>query len=94
MEVALIIGSFLASALSLDCLYKNRKKATGSLIILNLCLTVAIAYQFKQIKKIFYVLMIFAGVIILFFFIKYYLQKRKSNAIVIDTEEIEENEND
>jgi hypothetical protein len=94
MEVALILGSFISSALALDCLYKERVRAAGALIIINLCLTVAIAYQFKQIKNIFYVLMVVAGVIIFVFAIKYYLKRRKSNAIVIDdNKENTENEN-
>jgi len=94
MEVALIIVCFISNALALDSLYNDRKKTTGALLILNLCLTVALAYQFKQIQKIFYILLICLGVIVLFFGIKFYLQKRKSDAIVIETKEIENNEDD
>lgn len=94
MEVALIIACFISNALALDSLYNDRKKTTGALLIFNLCLTVALAYQFKQIQKIFYILLICLGVIILFFGIKYYLQKKKRDAIVIDAKEIEHNEED
>ena len=51
MEVGLIIILFLSNAFALDCLYNKRIKTTGALLILNLCLTVALAYQFEQMGK-------------------------------------------
>lgn len=77
MEVGLIIILFLSNALALDCLYNHRIKTTGALIILNLCLTVALAYQFKQMEKIFYLLLGCAGLVALFFGVKLYLKKKK-----------------
>lgn len=84
MEVALIIILFLANIFALDCLYNHRIKTTGAMLILNLCLTVALAYQFKQMEKIFYVLLVFVGLVLLFFGVKFYIQKRKNNATIID----------
>lgn len=84
MEVGLIIILFLSNALALDCLYNHRIKTTGALIILNLCLTVALAYQFKQMEKIFYLLLGCAGLVALFFGVKLYLKKKKDAPIIID----------
>ena len=94
MEVGLIIILFLSNALALDCLYNHRIKTTGALIILNLCLTVALAYQFKQMEKIFYLLLGCAGLVALFFGVKLYLKKNKDAPIIIDATDriIEEKE--
>lgn len=94
MEVLLIIILFLSNVLGLDCLYNHRLKTTGALLILNLCLTVALAYQFKQMEKIFYILLIVVGVVILFFGVKWFLLKKKSESKVIDATDriIEEKE--
>lgn len=81
MEVGLIIILFLSNALALDCLYNHRIKTTGALIILNLCLTVALAYQFKQMEKIFYLLLGCAGLVALFFGVKLYLKKKKMHQL-------------
>ena len=93
MEVALILACFLSNALALDSLYKDRKKLAGMLIICNLCLTVALAYQFQQIQNIFYVLLVVLGIVIIFFRVKYYLKKRHQDAVIIETKEIENDEN-
>lgn len=81
MEVGLIIILFLSNALALDCLYNHRIKTTGALLILNLCLTVALAYQFEQMNKIVHLLLGLIALIVLFFGIKFYLQKKKEQAI-------------
>lgn len=95
MEVGLIIALFLSNALALDCLYNQRIKTTGALVVLNLCLTVALAYQFQQMEKIVYLLLVLIGVIILFFAIKYYLRKKKEAPIIIkDADRIIENDED
>lgn len=95
MEVGLIIVLFLANVLALDCLYNHRIKTTGALLILNLCLTVALAYQFKQMEKIVYILLGCIGLIVLFFGIRFYIQKKKESPIVIKDADriIEEKEN-
>ncbi|WP_028041952.1 hypothetical protein [Candidatus Stoquefichus massiliensis] len=83
MEVGLIIILFLSNALALDCLYNRRVKTTGALIILNLCLTVALAYQFKQMEKIVYLLLGLAGIIVLFFGVKFYIRRKKETPVII-----------
>lgn len=87
MEVGLIIGLFISSAVALDCLYNQRTKTTGALLIVNLCLTVALAYQFKQMEKIFYIFLVLAGVVVLFFAIRFYLRKKKEKALIIDADD-------
>ena len=84
MEVGLIILLFVSNALALDCLYNHRIKKTGALLILNLCLTVALAYQFKQMEKIVYILLGLIGVIVLFFGVRFYIKKKKEAPIIIE----------
>ena len=84
MEVGLIILLFISNALALDCLYNHRIKTTGALLILNLCLTVALAYQFKQMEKIVYILLGLIGVIVLFFGVRFYIKKKKEAPIIIE----------
>ena len=84
MEVGLIILLFVSNALALDCLYNHRIKTTGALLILNLCLTVAVAYQFKQMEKIVYILLGLIGVIVLFFGVRFYIKKKKEAPIIIE----------
>ena len=92
MEVGLIIILFLSNALALDCLYNHRIKTTGALLILNLCLTVALAYQFEQMNKIVHLLLGLIALIVLFFGIKFYLQKKKEQTIQKNDRMIEEKE--
>ena len=84
MEVGLIILLFVSNALALDCLYNHRIKTTGALLILHLCLTVALAYQFKQMEKIVYILLGLIGVIVLFFGVRFYIKKKKEAPIIIE----------
>lgn len=84
MEVGLIILLFVSNALALDCLYNHRIKTTGALLILNLCLTVALAYQFKQMEKIVYILLGLIGVIVLFFGVRFHIKKKKEAPIIIE----------
>lgn len=96
MEAGLIIIMFLSNAIALDCLYNHRVKTTGALLILNLCLTVVLAYQFQQMEKIFYVLLVLVGLVLLFLGVKVYLRKRKETPVIIEDadriiEEKEEN---
>ena len=51
MEVMLIVGLFASSALSLNFIVNQKYKLAGSMNIINLCLVVATAYQFDQVKN-------------------------------------------
>ncbi|MCD7894057.1 MAG: hypothetical protein LUG60_10210 [Erysipelotrichaceae bacterium] len=94
MEVALILILFLSNAFGLDCLYNRRYKTTGALLILNMCLTVALAYQFGQMQNIMYVLLAAVGIIVVVLIVRYILLKKKKEGNIIDTEYIEEKEDD
>ena len=52
MEVALVIGMFVCTALALNFLVNGRRKLSGTFEIINLCLIVATAYQFKLVSSI------------------------------------------
>ncbi len=94
MEVGLIVGLFLSNVFALDCLYNRRIKTAGALMILNLCLVVALAYQFQQVTKIMYLLLSVIAIVIVFFGAKFYIRKRKEAPIVIKDQDhiIEEKE--
>ena len=89
MEVGLIIALFMMNAVALDCLYNHRYKLTGALLIGNLCLTVALCYQFQQMEKIYYLFLIVIGIIIVFFGVRFYIRKRKNSAIIDKNKRIE-----
>ena len=92
MEVGLIIIMFISNAFALDCLYNRRIKTTGALLIFNLCLTVALAYQFEQMSKIVHLLIAFIALIALFFGVKFYLKKKKEESSKDTNRMIEEKE--
>lgn len=92
MEVGLIIIMFISNAFALDCLYNRRIKTTGVLLIFNLCLTVALAYQFEQMSKIVHLLIAFISLIALFFGVKFYLKKKKEESSKETNRMIEEKE--
>ncbi|MCD7840036.1 MAG: hypothetical protein LUG46_05330 [Erysipelotrichaceae bacterium] len=94
MEVALILILFLSNAFGLDCLYNRRYKTTGALLILNMCLTVALAYQFDQMQNIMYVLLAVALIIIIVLIVRYFLIKKRNEGKIIDNEYIEEKDDD
>ena len=64
MEVMLIVGLFASSALSLN-------------FIINLCLVVATAYQFDQVKNIVWLFGIATGVVLVYFVVRFLLKKKK-----------------
>lgn len=84
MEVGLTIALFVSSAMALDCLYNDRKKSAGALLILNLCLTVALAYQFEQMEKIFYLFLALVALVIAFFGVRFYMSRKKMEGQIID----------
>ena len=60
MEVALVIGMFVCTALALNFLVNGRRKLSGTFEIINL----ATAYQFKLVSSIIWVLVILAILLI------------------------------
>ena len=84
MEVALIIGLFVTSALALNFLVGQKTKMAGAMNIINLCFTVAIAYQFDQVKNIIWVFVCAAIAIVVFFVVKTWIKRKKNQAKIID----------
>lgn len=77
MEVMLIVGLFASSALSLNFIVNQKYKLAGSMNIINLCLVVATAYQFDQVKNIVWLFGITAGVVLVYFVVRFLLKKKK-----------------
>ena len=77
MEVMLIVGLFASSALSLNFIVNQKYKLAGSMNIINLCLGVATAYQFDQVKNIVWLFGIAAGVVLVYFVVRFLLKKKK-----------------
>jgi len=90
MEVFLIVGLFVSSALALNFLVGKSVKLAGAMNIINLCLTVAVAYQFDQVKNIIWLFICAAVIVLVFFIVKFYIRKKKRNSKIIDVDLIED----
>lgn len=88
MEVGLIIAMFALNVFGLDCLYNQRIKTTGAVLVLNLCLVVALAYQFQQVTKIMYLLLALAIMVLVILGVRFYLHKRKQTPKITDVDHI------
>lgn len=69
MEVGLVIAMFVCNALALNFMVNGKYKLAGMFNIVNLCLIVATAYQFKLISTIISVLGVLAILVILGIFL-------------------------
>ena len=84
MEAMIIIGMFIVTALSLNCVVSGKPKTAGGLNVINLCLIVAAAYQFHLMQDIFYILLIVIVICVGFMFFRYRVQKKKGDAKLIE----------
>jgi len=75
--VALLIALFVSNAVGLDLLYNHRLKLAGTLNIVNLCLTVALAYNFDQMNSIMLIFLIIAIIVVIFLLVRLYLSSKK-----------------
>ena len=89
MEAILLIALFASNVVALDCLYNQKVKTTGMLIIANMLLTVLIAYQFKQMHEIFSIILSVALLVAIAMGVRMYLKKQNDN----DYERLEDKEN-
>lgn len=64
MEVFLVMAMFICCALALNFLTNGKHKLSGMFMIINLCLIVATAYQFKLIDSIIIVLIVLAVLVV------------------------------
>lgn len=74
MEVVLVISMFVCTALALNFLVNGKHKLSGTFEVINLCLIVATAYQFKLVDTIIWVLIVLALIILVLLFLN---KKRK-----------------
>ena len=70
MEVVLVISMFVCTALALNFLVNGKHKLSGTFEVINLCLIVATAYQFKLVDTIIWVLIVLALIILVLLFLK------------------------
>lgn len=97
--VALLLALFISNAVGLDLLYNHRLKLAGTLNIVNLCLTVALAYNFDQIRSILIVFAVVAVIVVIILLARLYInfkrrQRRPSQSFEapIDVEFIDHDE--
>ena len=69
MEVVLVISMFVCTALALNFLVNGKHKLSGTFEVINLCLIVATAYQFKLVDTIIWVLIVLALIILVLLFL-------------------------
>lgn len=89
MEALLLIAMFISNVVALECLYNQRVKVTGMLLIANMLLTVLIAYQFEQMHEIFSIIISVALLVGIALGVRLYLKKKSEN----DYERLEDKEN-
>lgn len=89
MEAILLIALFASNVVALECLYNQKTKTTGMLIIANMLLTVLIAYQFKQMQEIFSIIVSVAVLVAIALGIHMYLKKKNDH----NFERLEDKEN-
>lgn len=65
MEIVLVIAMFVCTALSLNFIVNGKYKLSGTLNVVNLCLIVATAYQFKLVDSIIIVLVVLSILVII-----------------------------
>ena len=85
MEALLLIAMFVSNVVALECLYNQRVKVTGMLLIANMLL----AYQFEQMHEIFSIIISVALLVGIALGVRLYLKKKSEN----DYERLEDKEN-
>ncbi len=81
MEAVLLIALFASNVVALEYLYNQKTKITGMLLIVNMILTVLIAYQFEQMHEIFSIIICTAILAVIGLGVHIYLKKKKNNEI-------------
>lgn len=89
MEVTLVIAMFVVTALSLNFTASKKAKLAGMCDVINLCLIVAVAYQFKLVDSI---IMVLIGLIVVVVVILVLTQRYKKKKLEQETKGIENKE--
>lgn len=92
MEVALVIGMFVCTALALNFLVNGSYKLSGTFEVINLCLIVATAYQFKLVATIIWVLIVLALIIVVLLFLNKKRKDRKMQNELIEARIVDKGE--
>ena len=88
--IALLLGLFAVNAFALNFLYDSKYKLVGAMNIIGLCLTVGLAFNFKQMEDIFKIFLGLFILVIIFFIIRIRLARKKVKRIEVHDEEKEE----
>lgn len=81
MEVILVIAMFVVTALSLNCIASGKTKLAGACNIINLCLIVAVAYQFKLVNTIIIILVVLIVLVVATMILLQQRRKKKEEMI-------------
>lgn len=92
VEVALVIGMFVCTALALNFLVNGSYKLSGTFEVINLCLIVATAYQFKLVATIIWVLIVLALIIVVLLFLNKKRKDRKMQNELIEARIVDKGE--
>ena len=92
MEVTLVIGMFVCTALALNFLVNGSYKLSGTFEVINLCLIVATAYQFKLVATIIWVLIVLALIIVVLLFLNKKRKDRKMQNELIEARIVDKGE--
>lgn len=84
MEIVLVIAMFVCTALALNFIVNGRYKLSGTLNVVNLCLIVATAYQFKLVDSIIMVLVVLSILVIIGLILNKKRKDRKFNSNKIE----------
>lgn len=92
MEVFLVLAMFVCSALALNFLVNGKHKLSGMFMIINLCLIVATAYQFKLVDSIIIVLIVLAVLLVAALLLNKKRKERQLAKKVIDARIVDKGE--
>lgn len=92
MEVVLVISMFVCTALALNFLVNGKYKLSGTFEVINLCLIVATAYQFKLVDTIIWVLIVLALIILVLLFLNKKRKDKKMQSELIEARIVDKGE--
>ena len=92
MEVVLVISMFVCTALALNFLVNGKHKLSGTFEVINLCLIVATAYQFKLVDTIICVLIVLELIILVLLFLNKKIKDKKMQSELIEARIVDKGE--
>ena len=92
MEVVLVNSMFVCTALALNFLVNGKHKLSGTFEVINLCLIVATAYQFKLVDTIIWVLIVLALIILVLLFLNKKRKDKKMQSELIEARIVDKGE--